>query len=350
MKHIITLILAFVVLIFISSCKKDKDDQTTPGTPAPVTNSEIRGTIKTPSGKIVGSAKVISGTFQTLTDHNGEFKLNLPEGLNHVIIQTGQGKVFRSELDLNLAAGAVLYLDSAQSVLKQVGTMAYVIGAYDEIQTVIFSMGYNANNLPPADLSNMNALSDYDALFLNCGIFDAMDSVIYTNLSAFLYAGGSIYASDYSVDILTGDGNWRPASAVSHTHSGKKGPDGITPMATCMTPELGGFIEDSSLCTSKTGLSTLVTGATINDPAIVNLLGQPTIDIHYDLGAWDVISVCDAPFTPVITDALYGPLAVQSTAFGPTGGIIFYTTFHNHPQGAISTDVRDILQYFILNL
>jgi len=32
------------------------------------------------------------------------------------------------------------------------------------------------------------------------------------------------------------------------------------------------------------------------------------------------------------------------------GGTIYYTTFHNHVQGAVSPDMQKMLEYFILNL
>lgn len=125
-------------------------------------------------------------------------------------------------------------------------------------------------------------------------------------------------------------------------------------MTTCSTPQNGGFLPDSSLCASKSGSTGLVPNADIYDANIITLLGKDSIDIIYDLGGWEVISVVDAPFTTIIEDnsgLSNGPLAVSCDLNGPVvGGKIFYTTFHNHPQGTISPDIKNVLQYFILNL
>jgi hypothetical protein len=140
-----------------------------------------------------------------------------------------------------------------------------------------------------------------------------------------------------------------PHSSKNGSHQGN-----YSTMTTCITPQLGGFLPDSSLCTSKSGSTGTVHNAFIYDPNLINLLGKDTMDIIYDLGGWEVISVVDPPFSTIIEGFTFpgiGPLAVSCDLNGTSvGGKIFYTTFHNHPQGNISGDVKRVLQYFILNL
>jgi hypothetical protein len=350
--------LLFVTLLstaVFNSCKKDDKDDAPPASTVTATpDAKITGTVKTPSGQIVGSARVSAGTYNTITDQNGVFTLDVYHGTYTLRIETGTGSLFRTELNISVAGGETKNIDPAQSVLTQVGTMAHIPGSYDNIEDIITALGYTSTSITMADLGSTPLLSGYDALFFNCGCQTGnatMDSAKYTNLAAFLVNGGSIYASDYAVQLLTGDGNWKLAAGsnkgLTHDH---KNHGGNSVLSTCLTPMLGGLIEDSSLCTSKSGPAGMVTGANVIDPFIVNLLGSSTIDINYDLGSWEVISLHDAPFSPVITDANNNPLAVKSAQFGEDGGIIFYTTFHNEPQGTVSSDVEDILEYFILNL
>jgi len=82
------------------------------------------------------------------------------------------------------------------------------------------------------------------------------------------------------------------------------------------------------------------------------LLGKDSIDIDYNLGAWERIGLLDAPFTSIINDPITNEPLAATTDFNGNyrGGKIFYTTFHNEAQGVISSDVQNILQYFILNL
>lgn len=347
-----------VTSVLFFSCKKEESNQDTPvSSQIPAPDSKITGVVTSPNGQVIGSAKVIAGPYNTLSDANGAFTLNVYHGNYTLIIETGNGSLFQTSLNVTVTTAQVLSLLPSQSTLQQVGTLAYIPGNYDNIQSIIIdSLGYAATAITMNDLSNYSLLSGFDALFLNCGVKEMsgvdMDSLKYTNLSAYLSNHGSIYASDFAVEVLTGDGHWRQMAPVfstagKHTHGG----NGVVPLSTCMSPKLGGFISDSSLCTSKSGPSGMLQGATILDAGIINLLGSNTIDINYDLGGWEVVSTWNTPMNAIITDTNFGALALKSDRFSNEyGGLIFFTTFHNEPQGAVSTDVKNILQYFILNL
>jgi hypothetical protein len=336
------------------SCKKDKS---TPSTTIPVADAKITGIVKSPNGQVIGAAKISAGTFNTVSDKNGAFTLKLKHGDYILTISTGGGSLFKTSVDVSIKEGQELSLDASQTVLLQVGALAYIPGFWDNIESIIVdSLGYNATAISVADLSNYSLLSGYDALFLNCGAleesYDTMDSLKYANLQKYLNNNGSIYASDYAVEFLTGDGNFK--QAVHHTKMTKEkmhGGNRSDTISTCINTFAGGFIADSSLCTSKTGPITMVQSAVILDTNIINLLGHNTIDIAYNLGNWEKINLFSSPFHQMISDSTYGALVVRSDPFSSRyGGLIFYTTFHNEAQSAISSDVEKILQYFILNL
>ncbi len=356
-NKVLLLIVALFTTILLNSCKKEQDNNvstTVASLPAP--DSKISGTVQSPSGSPIGSAKIIAGGYSTLSDMNGAFELDVYHGNYTLKIQTGSGTLFMTSLNVNVNTGQVLSLAAPQSTLQQVGTLAYIPGAFDKIESIIIdSLGYSATALTLNDLSNYSSFSNYGALFLNCGLLGAntMDSLKYTNLSTYLHNHGSIYASDFAVECITGDGNWRLAApSINQDAKNMHSSSGFGALSTCVSPKLGGFLPDSSLCTSKSGPTGLVAQAVINDPAIINLLGKNHMDINYDLGGWEVINQVDAPFNSIITDSILNrPLAVKSYRFSMEyGGIIFYTTFHNKPQGLISPDMKNVLQYFILNL
>jgi len=346
--------ISFIALaLLFSQCKKEKDAAFV----TPVADATINGRVVAPSGKPIGSAEITAGKYATLSDKNGDFSLKVVAGTYKLVIQTGDGHVFRTELDVTVGSMQTIVLPEPDGVLKQVGALAFIPGNYDHIETVIIdSLGYTATALTLNDLSNLSTINAYAALFFNCGLLEmsgiTMDSTKYANLHSFLAGNGSIYASDFAVECLTGDGFLRPSlnPNMGRQHHEKTG-SGV--VFSCITPQIGGFIEDSSLCTSKSGNVGMINNAHIDDAGIVNLLGKDSLDVFYDLGGWEKISLLDTPFSAAITDNNLGNgvlAAKMDIDYETPGGVIFYTTFHTHPQGAISEDVQKILEYFILNL
>ena len=345
LQPVFILILFFALLIWVSCSKEDG------AKPAAGTTATVAGRVTTPSGKNVPAATVKSGTFITKTNAEGVFTLTVPAGLNHLVIQTGNGRIFKTELALNLAGGQNMILPETQTVLKQILDLAYIPGDYDQIQTLITdSLGYIATAINVSNLSALPSFSQYGGLFLNCGLLTSenMDFNKYQNLMDYALNYGSIYASDYAVECFTGDGNLRLAggqSSSSHDHA-----TALNSFTTCINPILGGFIPDSALCTQKAGSDGFYSGATILDANMILAVGSNSLDVIYDLTAWEIVHSYDAPFTPFITHPSLGVLALQAdlNPEGPTGGL-YFTSFHTHPQG-VSNEVEAILNYIILNL
>jgi hypothetical protein len=398
---------SFVVLILaaaVFSCKKDVQlgnvysaDQM--GT--------VQGQVFAANGtRHVPAVKVfvdVNGeVFFTQTDKDGKFSLDVPKGTHLLIMHSGNGKMFFKSTQVTVEAQHTIELGGEMTILEQTAAIAYIPGLYDQIERVIIdSLGYEADELSIADLSNLNTLNNYSAIFLNCGLQSQLNQQMYDNLQAYVANGGSLYASDYAVEYLTGDGNVKSGQFTPRSHDHDHG----SHTKTC-TPRVGGFIPDDALCTQKQGPQGLLVGASVVSPDIQTVVGGTTMDVNYNLGAWEKIMLLGLEFEVLIADTTHGPLAVRvngvaqwlnnggngssgvnngnfvtichyppgnvsnpqtitisvnalqahldhGCSVGPcsgTSGSILYTTFHNFPQGYVSQDTYDILQYFIMNL
>lgn len=401
MKKIVFISLALSLVLAFSSCKKDKDN------PDGIVNfGYISGKVYTPSGVPVPAASIFvddhGEIYFARTDKNGYFYLRAPEGERELNVQGGDGSLFRSVYTITIEADEVTELPDNYLKISQAVELAYIPGAYDRIETILIdSMGYTADMLSVSDLDNPTLLASYGAIFLNCGKSGVLDSAKYANMEEYIMNGGNIYASDYAVEYLTGDGYYTSninVPIVQHNHHGDVPNNNMR--AGCNTPEIGGFIDDATLCTDKEGPATMVNQAEIVDTLIQAFLGKTHIDIEYDLGAWEVVKDITAPWEILIQDPVYGPLAARmniptaatvrnqldqgwvTICHFPPGnpgnvqtitisvnalpahlahgdyvgsclggaGTIFFTTFHNHVQGDVGPDVYQMLQYFIMNL
>ncbi len=352
---------AFVLAVaasamLLTACKKEKHE-TTPAVPPVVVDAVITGRVHTPTDVSIGAATITAGIYHTQSDKDGMFTLSVAQGDYTLVIQTGSGHIFKTEIPVSISAKQSIALTEPQTLLTQIKPLAYIVGNYDQIEDIIITdLGYTATQITVTDLDNLAYIKDFGGMFFNCGVIGTFDSLTYTNLATYVNNWGSLYASDWAVEYLTGDGHWRVAGGGTFNPLAKNQSheEAFSLMTTCISPKLGGFLPDSSLCSSKSGSSQTVYHADIYDANLITLLGKDSIDIYYNLGGWEKLSVVDAPFTTIIEDntaAANGPLAVSCDLNGTAvGGKIFYTTFHNHPQGGISTDIKNVLQYFILNL
>jgi hypothetical protein len=396
MKNIIKIAgaLSLVIMVVLFSCKKDKDDPSQDGTTGTITGKIYagNGTTTIPGVKIF--VDVAGEIYFTKSNSSGSFSLDVPEGDHVLNIQAGNGKIFRAQIPVHVTKGQTTEVPASSCKLTQVAKLAHIAGAWDKIEDVIVALGYTSTLITVNDLSILDTLTNYSGIFLNCGKSDVLDSLKYDNLKQFVLGGGSLYASDYAVEYLTGDNNFKKQSRTR-----------VAPKTNCVG-EIGGFINDSTLCTDKLGYAGIVTGATVVDPDLATFIGANTLDIEYDLDAWEVVQQYTSPWEVLVSDATYGPLALKmdvvggSSAFdkmtatdsagtwitichippgnpnnpititinsnalsahlahgdnigpctGGSGGRIFFTTFHNDAAGNISSDVRKVLEYFIVNL
>ncbi len=398
-KNLSCLAIFIAVFVFIfSSCKKDNTDDP----PATVKTGYVTGKVIAKNGTTpIPNATVFIDAdgeiYITKSSVDGNFTLQAPIGQQVLNIQTGGGNIFRAQYPVSIAENQTTTVPTGTLKLLQADSLAFIHGLFDNIQVVIQdSLGYSVHEIFVSDLSNPALLETYGAIFLNCGKLGALDSLKYQNLLTYVQNGGSLYASDWAVEYLTGDGNYK---STGHAHE----PYGIK--ATCPNGLSGGFIADSTLCTTKSGPATMVHNAQIVAQDLIDYLGINTLDIEFDLEGWEVIEHIDIPWEILIQDNnSLGPLAariyptpspnkslqrmldqgwvtichippgnpanahtitvsvnalpahlahgdfVGSCESVGYGGVIYYTTFHNEVQSSTSNNVQRILQYFILNM
>jgi hypothetical protein len=386
------LLFIFIILLSLGSCSSDPDNPAQATVDTTIKTGKITGKVMAQNGtKPIGGASVFTfddkyKIYYTTSDADGNFTLEAPVGNHTINIQTGNGSNFRTEISATIKNNETLSLDASQTKLNQVAKIAYVKGAYDKIEDIIQTLGYTATEITNTDLGNLTTIAQYDIIFLNCGSRNnyssnpALYSVIDTNLATFVANGGSIYASDWDVSYLVG--------GTSNTNN-------------CSLA--GGFVPDTKLCSKNIG-SVGTLGATVTNTGLTTALGFNTLNIDYDLGAWQKIinydptywevlvketSTNDAlmirtnhftatgtPTTPIGTTTTFTTVCITLpgniqisisvpqilvpylVALGATvgpcsgsanSGYIYYTTFHNHATGNIG-NAGVILQYVILNL
>ncbi|WP_449388128.1 hypothetical protein [Chryseobacterium lineare] len=391
-KHYFFILLCIFTLL--TNCSGSEDPVIASDVAATAKTSKLTGKVMSQNGtKPIGGASVFTfddkyKIYYTTSDAEGNFMLEAPAGNRKIYIQTGNGSNFRTEISAMVKDNETLTLDASQTKLNQVAKIAYVKGTYDKIEDIIQILGYTATEITNNDLANLTTIAQYDIIFLNCGSRNnystnpGLYSAIDANLAIFVANGGSIYASDWDVAYLVG---------------------GTTNTNNCSLA--GGFVPDSKLCSKNIGNSGTL-GATVTNTGLTTALGFNTLNIDYDLGAWQKIinydptywevlvketSSNDAlmirtnhftatgiPTTPIgnapnttfvtvcitlpgniqislsVPQALVPYLVALGATVGPcsgssNSGYIYYTTFHNHASGNIG-NAGVILQYVILNL
>lgn len=395
----LSIVFSLTIVLFFSACKKDDPDAQS-DVPTGIVKGQVfaeNGTTPLPSVKVF--VDFDGEIYITQTNSQGYFLLEAPSGKQIVNFQSGRGTIFRSQIEVDIKENGITDIPGGNLKLTQVAELAYIQGAYDQIQTIIIdSLGYTATEIQIADLANLTTLQLYSAIFLNCGKPGTLDSAMYSNLQTYVEEGGCLYASDFAVEYLTGDNALYNPSPIRHgfvTSSSHQ--------KTCI-PRTGGFIDETSLCTSKEGPVMTIAGVDIVAADLQVYLGALTTDIEFDLGGWEVIQVLGSEWEVLLEDNTatgFGPLAVRR-ALNPsakqvndqmeqgwvtichippgnpnnpititisinalpahlahgdylgactgTGGQILFTTFHNHPFGHADEDVLKMLEYFIINL
>ncbi len=378
------------IIIGIMSCKEEATD---------LSSIEIPELFNTAKGEVfsangtrpIGGALVFvldhEEVYHTLTDNQGKFTLKLPVGNHQLHIQTGDGSNFRSTVDITVGDQGETIIPATATRLEQEANIAYVEGAYDQIQILIDALGYTATQIQYANLADYNVLKNYDIIFLNCGV-ELTNASIDLALATFVTNGGSLYTSDYAVAYLMGNEDLGSSDPCLKTN---------------------GFIPSETLCTDRVGGGEIDVTAEVTNTQLAGAMGYNTLDIHYDLGVWETVQNIDETFWNVMINdpAVYGPLMVHTNKFSnpdlvgePVGensedgwitichippgnpdnpititineeaweaheahgdtlgpcdsdvenGNIFFTTFHTHAEGLNDDDSEKILEYIILNL
>lgn len=201
-------------------------------------------------------------------------------------------------------------------VIMPSGKLAYVPGSYDSIEKIVRDrLRYPIDQIAAADLSNPAITSQYDMIFLNCGLDQsrATDPATIANLRDYIAAGGIIYASDYAMGYAKA---LFPEDLISVAANG----DVQTAPATVTSQELLAFV------------------------------GKTDITIYYKLGAWYTLEQISANARVLLTGSYTAGGTTQSNqplavVIDHGEGHLVYTTFHNND--APTPDQVRVLYYFV---
>ncbi len=223
-------------------------------------------------------------------------------------------------------------------------SIAIVTGDYDDIDTVLESMGFanyrvvdgTSEALLTEFLTDADQLGGYDIVFFNGGhveegIFYDYDPTnptpdqVVSNLRAYVAGGGSVYASDWSYDVI--EIGW---------------PDAIDFLG-----------DDNARDAAQLGEYALV-DAKVTDEALAEFLGKNEIEIEYDLPVWPPIESVEPYVSVHLTGNVeyrQGELDYQLpsvpllVSFSGGEGRVGFATFRvvaNH-----TSDTVNVLQYML---
>lgn len=324
MKNFVSIISLLLFLSVLFSCKKHnlKGHNSKFGT--------VEGTIYTPNKIIVKGASInligFEDTYQTKSDSLGKFSIEIPVGNQKLKIHTGSGEIFSSTIQVFVESNNTTKISSDKSVLNLNGNLACVPGEFDSIEFVIGALGYQIDIIDTTELNNLNILTPYDVIFLNCGHYRLLNIKPnqINNLENYLLQGGNIYATDHAIAYFA---------------------------QSCDTGfyQNTGFMPESLVCSSSTGNDYFLNGNVINQD-LKSIIGL-TANIYYDKGNWLVsnIDLNDSRVNILIEENDYGPLAFEINWGNSlhSGGKVAYTNFHH--QVNMTSDMNDLLEWFILN-
>ena len=220
------------------------------------------------------------------------------------------------EIEVRMAMVAHSQYERVQEVLLGVGVEASVVDQYgsDWATTLV---------------GDYAVLSQYDVVFLPCRAFETTylaSTVLQDNLRAFVAAGGSLYTSDQSYDLLE---NTFPDKIDFHG-------------------------DDTVLAAADRGAIVNALPATVTHPGLESFLGGATVEIHQALETWSVMdSAADDVTVYLRADAplLDGTVVTNSPliiSFAHGDGQVLYSSFHQEP--GVSADQEAILRFLIFEL
>jgi hypothetical protein len=269
------------------------------------------GTTPIPGAEVQLASRPANGPVDT-TDTQGAYTLaGLPAGAQTLVATRG---VFLGQFTVTVRANQTV--TAAPAPVQPTGNLGYVPGLYDQIEVILSdSLGYSPTVLAPENLGTTATLNEYKMLFVNCGA--DLTAVIENasaldNLKGWVAAGGVLYASDLSLDLVQ-----------------------------AMFPE--------QILSVLYGDAQSVT-ATVTSEAIRTFTGKSSVAIRYDLPAWttpDELStgpevLLRGSFTDGEQTHADKPLALLITH---GSGKVVFTSFHN--ESGVTPDQLALLRYYV---
>ncbi len=189
---------------------------------------------------------------------------------------------------------------------------------YDDIGSVLTSMGWTFTEIQGDQLSDYEFLAQFDVIFINCPV-DVYDtsSPVTDSLERFVREGGTLYASDWAFEYID-------TTFPGYIH----------------------YLDDPFNGADQSVIADIV------DPGLAGFLNSPTVEIEFLLDSWVTIeSVSDA-----VTVYLAGDYRLMdgtsdndkplSVSFAYGEGRVVYTSFHN--EGQTTEEENKLLSYLVL--
>ncbi|MCB9779438.1 MAG: hypothetical protein H6742_12805 [Alphaproteobacteria bacterium] len=335
----------------------DKD----PPAPAAAADGQIEGRVCSADGRtwqqdalvytnILNDDGRVVETRQVYTDPDGRYVLDeLPgEQAYDVYVQVGGLHLDDQEHGgLWLEGGGLLILDEPDCFDPLQIDVAIVQGAYDDFEAVLRAMGFAnydvIDGLDEAELTSFltSDLSRYDVVFFNGGhleegiIYPAADGTgedvalaVADNIAAYVEAGGMLYASDWSYDVVEQ-----------------------------VFPARLDFVGDDDVPdAAQTGEYDLINAA-VSDVALSEYLDRLHVEVEFDLPVWPpVIAVDDGVSVHISGDVRWRqgtvvqtlPSAPLLVSFSQGEGRVIYSSFRVARNA--SADLQSSLQYLLYTL
>ncbi|MBC2845206.1 carboxypeptidase-like regulatory domain-containing protein [Winogradskyella flava] len=370
MKKTTALLFALLVIV---ACSKDQSDN------SPEANYGISGKFVTPNGtdavskahvKLYKNNDLIQ---ESLTDSEGNFSLDgLTKDDYELTISKG---AFRTSttVDLNDLIDAFTFnFDSIP--IAELPNIAVVTGSFDHIEEVLYNIGlvnpitqeplfdiidghdtmdrnpdtshrrhhdmanrtFNPMLQPNVDfgfgdlIESPTLLSNYDIIFLNCGLSESKVE-FGNNLTAYVSNGGLLYATDWAYSYL----------------------DDITAGGTNYLSFYDPYRSGSSLSTEAEILNQdLIDWISLNFGIDIP---NGNVTINEFLGGWQVVDSFD---NTTVIPWLYGPVEYDGISeskylaytFLHGDGGVMYSSFHTENNTSDATTVERLMQYMVFEL
>lgn len=335
------------VVAFDMLCGDDPPDPfepTDPTNPQPLAGN-VAGRVCAPDGEtwLAGAhvwIVVNNVRYDTVTDGEGSWRLEgVPAGTHTLYIQKGS---FTSTMEVTVGAGTLVTLPEDECAIGQEDLrIAVVNGSYDDVYSVLLNVGVDADIIDRFDgdwadelFSNYDVLAGYDIVLINCGARedDYFDDAVYAaNLRQYVESGGSLYASDWAYDVVED----------------------------AFPSFIDFYKDDDDRNDAQRGRQMNEVNAFVTDITLASAMGQSTLEIHYPLSQWAVMSAVAPDVTTYLrADARVDQGGFSGTTtlsnvphtvgFGYGEGRVIYTSFHQEP--GLNVAAERLLQLLVFEL
>lgn len=348
-----------VPLALIAACQNENNLSTTVPRTEVVADGSISGRVCDPSGRtwladalayvnVTDDTGFIYETKRAFTDLDGYFTIeDLPGNKTYTVYVTyGPTQLMAEEIEVGNGEHVTLDEPSCFDPLEL--DVAVVAGDYDDFGRVLEDLGFvNHHTINGGDqaeltdfLSSREEMDKYDLIFFDGGLIE--DGVFYdlvnpenpvpdtvmANIRSYVEEGGSIYASDWSYDIV--EIAW---------------------------PEKIDFVGADEIPDDAQKGDYELLDAAVTDASLSEYLAKQYIEIEYDLPVWPPIENTSktvsvhltgtVPYSDGLSDYTLSGVPLLVT-FNSGEGKVAYSTFRVVRNG--NDDVLRTLQYIMYNL